>query len=69
MGILYPIIMYAQSSRTVLSLTLNVRCNVEIVVGNDRGGYYYAGFLLQSNPSISITSGPGPSMLIEGLCI
>ena len=24
---------------------------------------------LQSNPSISITSGPGPSMLIEGLCI
>ena len=25
--------------------------------------------LVQSNPSISITSGPGPSMLIEGLCI
>ena len=24
---------------------------------------------VQSNPSISITSGPGPSMLIEGLCI
>ena len=24
---------------------------------------------IQSNPSISITSGPGPSMLIEGLCI
>ena len=24
---------------------------------------------IQSDPSISITSGPGPSMLIEGLCI
>ena len=53
MGILYPINMYAQSSRTALSLTFNVRCNVEIVVGylnqssgNDRGGYYYTGFLL-----------------------
>ena len=32
MGILYRIIMYAQSSRTALSLTLNVGCNVEIVV-------------------------------------
>ena len=45
--------MYAQPSKTALSLTLNVHCNVEIVVGylnqssgNDRGGYYYADFLL-----------------------